>query len=244
MGRHAAPSSHDEGGFGVSNNTITRHVASYTTNARFVAFLGTFARPAQQVWLPGNDLQDPSSWVAPPFCTLKHLHGPLAAIRLHQAVGSGTARAAVRTQVAALLPTRAHTRSLTQAPRTTATARSSYCNSTAFMWHSSGVRCPPRRLPAPRLSGPAVPASPEVRHPYLAPCHGAAHQELGALQGPTSALRRHALRGTAPASPPSEAQGHRRGLHPARGDERVRGASRQRQGPRALLEAPLMARHH
>ena len=30
--------SHDEGGFGVSHNTITRHVASYTTNARFVAF--------------------------------------------------------------------------------------------------------------------------------------------------------------------------------------------------------------
>jgi hypothetical protein len=57
-------------------------------------------------------------------------------------------------------------------------------------------------------------------------------------------LRRHALLGTAPASPPSEAQGHSRGLHPARGDERVRGASRQRQGPRALLEAPLMARHH
>jgi hypothetical protein len=52
---------HDEGGFGVSNNTITRHAASYTTNARFVAFLDTFARPAQQVWLSGNDLQDPSS---------------------------------------------------------------------------------------------------------------------------------------------------------------------------------------
>jgi len=69
--------SHDEGGFGVSNNTITRHAASYTTNARFVAFLGTFARPAQQFWLPGNDLQDPTSWDAPPLCTLKHLHGDL-----------------------------------------------------------------------------------------------------------------------------------------------------------------------
>jgi len=41
--------SYDEGGFGVSHNTITRHAASYTINARFVAFLGTFARPAQQV---------------------------------------------------------------------------------------------------------------------------------------------------------------------------------------------------
>ena len=63
--------SHDEGGFGVSNNTITRHAASYTTNVRFVVC------PAQQVWLPGNDLQDPSSWVAPPLCTLKRLHGDL-----------------------------------------------------------------------------------------------------------------------------------------------------------------------
>jgi hypothetical protein len=69
--------SHDEGGFSVSNNTITRHAASYTTNTRFVAFLGTFARPAQQVWLPGNDLQDPSSLVAPPLCTLNRLHGDL-----------------------------------------------------------------------------------------------------------------------------------------------------------------------
>ena len=50
--------SHDEGGFGVPNNTITRNAPSYTTNARFVAFLGTFACPAQQVWLPRNDLKD------------------------------------------------------------------------------------------------------------------------------------------------------------------------------------------
>jgi hypothetical protein len=62
--------SHDKGCFGVSNNTITRHNTSYTTNTRFVAFLDTFASPDQQVWLPGNDLQDPSSWVAPPLCTL------------------------------------------------------------------------------------------------------------------------------------------------------------------------------
>jgi hypothetical protein len=57
--------SHGEGGFGVSNNTIIRHDASYTTNARVVAFLGTFARPAQQVWLPGNDLQDPVAMPPP-----------------------------------------------------------------------------------------------------------------------------------------------------------------------------------
>ena len=46
-------------------------------------------------------------------------------------------------------------------------------------------------------------------------------------------------------SPPAtETQGHGPGLHPARGDEQPRRAGRQRQGPRALLEAPLMARSH
>ena len=65
--------SHDKGGFGVPNNTITRRAAAYTTNARFVAFLGTFACPAQQVWLPGNDLQDPVTWIAPPLCQLKQI---------------------------------------------------------------------------------------------------------------------------------------------------------------------------
>jgi hypothetical protein len=69
--------SHDEGGFGVPNNTISRHAAAYTTNARFVAFLGTFARPAQEVWLPGNDIQDPTTWSVPSLRTLKHLHETL-----------------------------------------------------------------------------------------------------------------------------------------------------------------------
>ena len=64
-------------GFGVPNNTISRHAAAYAKNARFVAFLGTFARPVQEVWLPGNDLQDPATWSAPPPCTLKHLHAAL-----------------------------------------------------------------------------------------------------------------------------------------------------------------------
>jgi hypothetical protein len=34
--------SHNKGGFNVPNNTISRHAAAYTTNTRFVAFLGTF----------------------------------------------------------------------------------------------------------------------------------------------------------------------------------------------------------
>jgi hypothetical protein len=69
--------SHNEGGFGVPNNTISRHAAAYATNARFVAFLGTFARPAQEIWLPGNYLQDHATWSVPPLCTLKHLHAAL-----------------------------------------------------------------------------------------------------------------------------------------------------------------------
>ena len=69
--------SQDEGGFGIPNNTITRRAAAYTTNARFVAFLGTFACPAQQVWLPGNDLQDPATWDVPPLRQLKRMHEDL-----------------------------------------------------------------------------------------------------------------------------------------------------------------------
>jgi hypothetical protein len=57
--------SHDEGGFGVTNNVITHNAASYTTNARFVSFLGTFDSPAQQVWLPGSDLKVQPPGMAP-----------------------------------------------------------------------------------------------------------------------------------------------------------------------------------
>jgi len=73
--------SHDEGEFGIPKNTITRRAAAYTTNARFVAFLGTFACPAQQVWLPRNDLQDPATWMAPPSLPAKaDARGPPAAL--------------------------------------------------------------------------------------------------------------------------------------------------------------------
>ena len=36
-----------------------------------------FSLPAQQVWLPGKKLNDSSTWVAPPLCTLKRLHQSL-----------------------------------------------------------------------------------------------------------------------------------------------------------------------
>jgi hypothetical protein len=151
--------SHDEGGFGVSNNTIARRAALYTTNARSVAFLATFACPAQQVWLPGNDLQDPATWDAPPLCQLRRLHEDL--LQHYDCTDQPAAAqpAPPSAQAAALLPTRAQTCSLsTQAPRTTATANSFFHSSTASTRHSSGVRFPPRHLPALRTSSPLGPA--------------------------------------------------------------------------------------
>jgi hypothetical protein len=70
--------SHDEGGFGVPNNTITRRAAAYTTNARFVAVLGTFACPAQQVWLPGNQRPPGSSHLdGTLLCQINQMHEDL-----------------------------------------------------------------------------------------------------------------------------------------------------------------------
>jgi hypothetical protein len=95
-----------------------------------VAFLGTFACPAQQVWLPGSDLQDPTSWDTPPFarscaCTKTFYTTTTAPISPHLP----------RHPLAAeLRPTQAHTRSLSkQAPKTTATASWFSRNSTASM---------------------------------------------------------------------------------------------------------------
>ena len=78
------------------------------------------------------------------------------------------------TQAAARLPTHAQTRSLgPQALRTTATANSSSRNSTASTRHSSGVRFPPRRLPALRTSplGPG-PFSRNAVSPSSSPRNG------------------------------------------------------------------------
>ena len=140
--------SHNEGGFGIPNNTITSCDAAYTKNATFVAFLGTFACPAQQVWLPCNNLQDPATWMPPPLCQLKQMHEDLLQHYdcTDQAAAAQPAPPSV--QAAALLQMQAQTRSLSpQAPKTTATANSSFRSSTASTRHSSGVRFPPRRLP-------------------------------------------------------------------------------------------------
>jgi len=151
--------SHDEGGFGVSNNTITRHAASYTTNARFVASWSPLPAPLSRSDCQATTSRTPQVGLPPPSARSSACTGT--------SCSSTTAPSSrqwhsprSRPQAAALLPTRTHTRSLTQAPRTTATASSSYRNSTAFIWHSSGVGCPPRRLPALRTSSPSISRSP------------------------------------------------------------------------------------
>jgi hypothetical protein len=116
----------------------------------------------------------------PPLHAQVIARGPLSAVRLHQSVGSGTARAAVR-----------HRR---------------YCLHLAFMLSqvSPSESSTSQYQQSQHLPKSVIPTQSSL-----------AHQELGALQGPASALCRHAFRGTAPASPFSEAQGHSRGANDA-----------------------------
>jgi hypothetical protein len=53
---------HAEGGSGVTFNDVTKDSAFYTTTSRFVAWLGAFFPERQGLWLPKDDLKDPSSW--------------------------------------------------------------------------------------------------------------------------------------------------------------------------------------
>jgi hypothetical protein len=131
-------------------NTITRNAASYTTNDRFVPFLGTIASLSTGLAAGQRPPGSTATWDAPPLCQLKRLHG----LRPRWQQPSPRLRPA---QAAALLPTRTQTRSLSpQAPRTTATANSLFRSSTASMSRSRGVRFP-RRLPALRTSSPLGP---------------------------------------------------------------------------------------
>jgi hypothetical protein len=63
----------------------------------------------------------------------------------------------------------------------THTASSSYRNSTAFIWHSCGVRCPPRRLPPLRTSSPSISRSPSSLPSAVS---RSSSPRIGALQGP------------------------------------------------------------
>ena len=57
---------HDEGGFGVTFNDVTKDAAFYTTTSRFVSWLVFFSQERQVLWLTKDDLQDSASWSSPP----------------------------------------------------------------------------------------------------------------------------------------------------------------------------------
>ena len=71
---------HDEGGFGVAFNDITKDAAFYTTTSHFVSWLGVFSQKRHGLWLPQDDLQDSSSWSSPP---LVHETAPLFLAQLN-----------------------------------------------------------------------------------------------------------------------------------------------------------------
>ena len=70
---------HAEGGFGVTFNDVTKDAALYTTTSRFVAWLGAFSQERQNLWLPKDDLKDPSAWSSPPLVLLPDIHDGLLA---------------------------------------------------------------------------------------------------------------------------------------------------------------------
>jgi hypothetical protein len=69
--------SHDEGSFGVPNNTISRHAAAYATNARFVAFLALLLALLRRFGCQATTSRIPPPGASPPLCTLKHLQKEL-----------------------------------------------------------------------------------------------------------------------------------------------------------------------
>jgi hypothetical protein len=54
LGGHGPPSPHENGGFGITPNTIPRTAAYYTTTARFVAFVGSLPSANQLIWIPDD----------------------------------------------------------------------------------------------------------------------------------------------------------------------------------------------
>jgi hypothetical protein len=61
--------SHTEGGFEVTFKDVTKDSSFYTT-------LGVFSQERQDLWLPKDDLKDPSSWSSSPIL-LRDIHSKL-----------------------------------------------------------------------------------------------------------------------------------------------------------------------
>ncbi len=70
---------HAEGGFGVTFTDVTKNAVFYTTTSRFVACLVAFSQERQSLWLPNDDLKDPSTWSSPPLVLLRDIHDGLLA---------------------------------------------------------------------------------------------------------------------------------------------------------------------
>ncbi len=56
-------------------NDVTKDSAFYTTTSRFVAWLGAFFPERQGLWLPKDDLKDPSLWSS--SLLLRDIHSKL-----------------------------------------------------------------------------------------------------------------------------------------------------------------------
>jgi hypothetical protein len=69
--------SHTQGGFGVTFNGVTKDSTFYTTTSRFVSCLGAFSQERQVLWLPKDDLKDPSSWSSSTLLLLRNIHSKL-----------------------------------------------------------------------------------------------------------------------------------------------------------------------
>ena len=70
-------SPHDDGGWGVCANRVSRLAAFYNTKARFVAWLGQLPKEAQAIWLPTDDLAVSEDWQLPGLLQLKKSHAAL-----------------------------------------------------------------------------------------------------------------------------------------------------------------------
>jgi hypothetical protein len=163
--------SHDEGGFGI------RSPDARPRTQRTPGLLPSWAHLPAPLNRSGcrattSRIQPPGC--PPPHCQLKKMHEDLLQHYdcTDQAAAAQPAPPSV--QATALLQMQAQTRSLSpQPPKTTAKANSSFRSSTASTRHSSGVRFPPRRLPA-RTS----PLGPGPFLPTRRNSHPAAHQGM------------------------------------------------------------------
>ena len=63
----------------MTQNDVTKDADFYTTTSRFVAWLGSFSQERQNLWLPKDDLKDPSVWSSPPLVLLRDIHDGLLA---------------------------------------------------------------------------------------------------------------------------------------------------------------------